>query len=345
MGKTQTEMKPVNLRLNRLVVSRLDILRDAPRAAGYHPSELHRMCPVYKYFEESARVGLASDDPRPHLEFLLRCLEAKTKKFPGRLKLEFAVGDAIHQMVQFHLGVNGLLWGRWKCPACGRVTKYGQMPRVIVTGLEGQPVPVGAGCNACGGQNRREEFSWLYLEPKVISEELGVTGNCDGDLRVVRGDVIYECILEIKSINEYGWTEGKRPPWTDIALQEGWTPPADWVPPYPSKPLPKEEHVLQASVYAHFKKKPWLYFIYVNKNQVNRWKEIMVAPDPMAIEDAKRKIQACNVGLEAKKPPLSDRACPDPREVEAKECPAFEQCWGHKPTPNLWDPGAKVNNG
>lgn len=339
MAQNATE-SATNLRLNRSVVGRLNLLRDTPRRPGYHPSELHRMCPVLTYFREEARRGLASDDPRPHFEFLVECLDANSKKFPGRLRLEFEIGSAIHQQIQFHLGVNGFLYGRWKCPICGLVTPYGQMPRMNIPGVQGQPVAVGALCPGCNGVNRRMDHSWLYLEPRVSSSEWGVEGLCDGDLRVPRGDVVYECVLEIKSINEYGWAEGQKKPWEELAYEDGWQAPEGWRLSYPATPLPRKEHVLQASTYAWLMGRSWIYFIYVNKNQVNRWKEIMVPPNMEAVEEAKRKMAACTSGLERKTPPLEHRVCPDVREVTARTCPAVAKCFGCRPTPNLWDLGS-----
>lgn len=334
--------RAVDLNLRKLVMGRLNSRRAIPRKHGHHPSGLSKMCPVLYYFTEQARLGLAGPNPRPHFEFLLQTLDADAKQFPGRLRLEFEVGDAIHQMVQFHLGVNGVLYGRWMCPRCERRTAYGQMPRITIPGINGTVILDGAPCTGCGGLNRREKHSWLYMEPKVISEEWGVDGRCDGDLRVGRGEVEYRAALEIKSINEYGWSEGKKPPWTDSALNDGWTPPAGWRPPLPAKPLPKEEHVTQASTYAWLMEAPWLYFIYVNKGQVSRWKERMERPNAEAIRETQAKMHAANTGIAKKQPPLHARICPDPREKTARECPALEPCFGCKPAPNLWDASAQV---
>jgi len=301
--------------LRKLVVNRLNALPATPRRPGFHPSELHRLCPVFYYFMEQARLGLASDNPRPHYEFLAEALAAKRKDFPGHLILEFEVGDAIHQMVQYHLGVNGVLWGVWMCPRCERRTKPGFMPRVTAPGMGGQPVFGPAPCVGCRGTNRRERHSWLYLEPRVYSEEWGIDGRCDGDLRVQRGDQVYRCALEIKSINDAGYSQKMGP-------------------------LPKPEHVTQASSYAWIMGVDWLYFVYVNKNQVNRWKEIMVPPDQVAIAEAQRKIGAANHGAQLRRPPVEARICPDVRDQMARGCPAVEPCFGCKPPSSFWDKDA-----
>ncbi|NIT76680.1 MAG: hypothetical protein GWO44_07120, partial [Thermoplasmata archaeon] len=47
---------------------------------------------------------------------------------------------------------------------------------------------------------------------------------------------------------------------------------------------------------------------------------------------------------ELKQPPLTERVCPDHREVQARACPAVERCFGVKPAPNLWDPEEEMFN-
>lgn len=301
-----------NLHLNRMVMERVKRMVDKPRRPGFHPSELHAMCPVFHYFKTEAHAGLASDAPQPHYDFLMECLKHSGRRW-GHLRLEFEIGDAVHQMVQYHLGVLGLLWGAWKCPHCHAITKAGFMPRVEVPNTEGQPVWEGAPCDRCNGLNRRERHSWIYLEPMIAAPEWDVTGNCDGDLRVSRGPVAYRMVLEIKSMNQAEFS-GKT-----------------------NTILPKPEHVTQASMYAHFLGASHIYFIYVCKDQVSKWKEFMVPPDPMAIAQAKTKMTAALTGLNTKAPPLHARICPSVNEQEARACPAVVKCFGCKPQASLWD--------
>jgi hypothetical protein len=154
----------------------------------------------------------------------------------------------------------------------------------------------------------------------------------------VEKEVHYRCALEIKSINEYGWGEGKKKPWEDVAVLEGWTPPEGWRPgpEHPAKVLPKEEHVTQASTYAWLMGLPHLYFIYVNKNKASTWKEMMVPMDQGVVATATQKMSAANQGIAQGRPPLEARICPDIREESARECPAVEPCWGCKPAANFW---------
>lgn len=329
-------LQPINLRLNKMILDRLDQLPGRPRAAGFHPSELHRLCPVYHYFVEDARAKLAVE-PGLSMAFLRAAVNSKASEFPGRLQLEFELGDAIHQQVQFHLGVNGVLWGLWMCPHCETKVGPGFMPRALLDGRRGSPVVDGAPCVSCHGRNRRSKWSWLYLEPAAESAEWGIKGRCDGELRVARGDVLYRCALEIKSINEYGWGEGKKKAWEDYALADGWTPPPTWRPEPAAQPLPKVEHVTQASTYGWLLEMEMIYFIYVNKNQVSKWKEIMVPVDRGHLHDVTRKMTAANLAGQLQRPPLESRMCPDIREDTARACPAVEKCFGCRPAVNFWD--------
>lgn len=342
----------INLRLNKLVVNRLDRLPGKPRGKGFHPSELHRMCPVFHYFTATAREGL-STDAGTNLAFLRSCYDSKADQFPGHLQLEFELGDAIHAQVQFHLGVNGVLWGRWMCPHCEARTEPGWMPRVTIRGRGGQPVVDGAPCTRCKGRNRRQRYSWRYLEPSIKSDEWGVNGRCDGDIRVSRvagkgkkkATYHYRCALEIKSINEYGWSEGRKKAWEEVALMEGWTPPADWTleparahqNPDWDKTLPLHKHKTQANTYAWLMGVPFLYFVYVNKNKASKWKEMMVPTDLSGMGIATQKMTAANQGMKLGRPPLEARICPDIREDSARNCPAVERCFGCKPAENFWD--------
>jgi len=301
-----------NLRLGKLVSDRVGRLRDRPPRPGHHPSELHRFCPVLRFFVEQARAGLGEDNPAEHFAFFQELIRQRSTRFSGTLRLEFEVGDAIHQMVQYHLGAIGVLHGVWQCSVCENRTEPRFMPRILVESHDGQQVYDGAPCAKCNGLNRRQRHSWVYLEPSIKMEEWDLEGRCDGDLRVERGGKTYRCSLEIKSINEAGYT-GKR------------------------GALPKPEHILQSSTYAWAMESDFVYVIYVNKNQVSQWKEFMIEPDPTAIALAKRKITDSLGGLAAGTPPLHARICPDVREKTARGCPAVEKCFGCKPPRNLWD--------
>jgi hypothetical protein len=307
---------PQTLGLNKQVKNWVSLRRQRPRVHGYHPSEMAKLCPVLFYFISEAREKLASDNPREVQEgwaFLNRVQEAKTAGFSVNVRMEFRVGDAIHADVQFLLGVLGKLWGRWKCPFCRAKTQHGWMPRVMTVGMGGHEIPDAAPCVRCKGGNLKFDNSWEYIEPWVGSPEWGIEGHTDGDLRPIYDNNPLRMILEIKSINEAGY-QGKR------------------------GVLPREDHVKQASIYGWLMGVTHICFVYVNKNQVNEWREFIVPVDQAAIADMQNKIHAAEWGRQHGRPPIHARACPDPRERRAKECPAREMCFGEMPTTNnFWE--------
>lgn len=314
-GDPERPPYPRALALNREVKAHMQMVRGKPRAHGFHPSEMPYLCPVLFYFVQEARNDLLSDDPKTvaeAFEFLGKVLDAKEHQFSPGLKLEFRVGDAIHSEVQFRLGALGKLWGRWKCISCHAVTAQGWMPRVWEKDVNGGVVATPAPCVRCNGANRRDRMPWVYLEPKVENKRWGIVGHADGDLRVQVNGWWYRYILEIKSINRAGF-EGKR------------------------GPLPKAEHITQASIYAWLMGVDYIQFIYVCKDQVQRWKEFIVPVDTAAVEMVKRKILAVRNATEQGKPPLEARVCPSVRDEMAKSCPAVERCFGCKPAASFWD--------
>jgi hypothetical protein len=304
-----------SLGLNRKVKAWLSLRRQGLRSHGFHPSELARMCPVQHYFTDEAHVGLGSDNPatvRKSFAYFEAMLAGKTREFGPELRMEMRKGDDIHDDVKFELGVLGLLWGAWSCAHCDAKVPVGWMPRVETRDINGEPLLDAASCLACNGRNRRYDEPWLYQEPAVRNDEWGVVGSVDGDLRITTDGVERSFVLEIKSINEAGF-DGKY-----------------------GGPLPKPEHVLQASIYAWILGRSHIYFIYVSKNQNNRWKEIIVARDDEAINAAKVKMRIVQEARVAGAPPIAHRACPGIEDARARLCPAVEACFGAKPPANFW---------
>jgi len=232
-------------------------------------------------------------------------------RFKGELLQEFRTGSDTHRNVQFDLGVTGRLWGKWRCPRCRWISPEGWMPRALYPAKGGGQVLDAAPCVKCSGRNVREGVSWLYVEPGVAHWGYGIVGNYDGDIRVTRGEHTWRLLLEIKSINEAGFLEKYGV-------------------------LPKPEHVIQASVYAWLAGFSWIQFVYVCKNQVHRWKEIVVPVDAEAIADVVGRLEAIKWARENRELPLAARVCEDVRCQRARGCPLVYQCWGEKPPENFW---------
>lgn len=336
---------PTSLRLSRMVRNYHKLTPQVPRSYGWHPSSISspEFCPVKAWFEEEAHDQLTSSDPetiQKGWEFKKALLTSNKFDTKGTLQPELDVGNSIHDMGQFYLGVIGKLRGRWQCGfrGCAAITQTVDfMPRTAYPDLHGQPLLMPAPCGICNGLNRGAQYPWLYVEPGIgwtaLAKQMGVVGHMDGDLWELRDGHWFRYVLEIKSINEYGWTEGKNPYWADLAVAEGWTAPEGWRKPLPSvwKKLPQARHVTQATLYAAANGITHIVFLYINKNQVNQWKEFIAPIDPSALALAHGRIQAVE-GARTQKlgPPVHARICSDIRDKTATGCPAAERCFGCK---------------
>lgn len=314
---------PMALGLNKRVKTHLGLRMNRARSEGFHPSDLANAergtCPVLETQIELANLDIASGDLvriRSALAFRRAVLEQK--KFEAGLQMEGDVGDAIHKMVQFQLGLIGWNWGVWECPNCHARTPEGFMPRTMVLDAEGREMPDSAPCRACLGRNFRYDHPWEYVEtnigdtPRASAYEL--TGNMDGDLRPFLDGAWFRYVLEIKSIHEAGYQ-----------LKRG--------------PLPKEEHVKQASLYGWALGIDYIVFIYVDKNQVNEWKEFVVPVDMKFVQEALTKIEAVRAARGTGLLPIQGRVCCDFREKRAQTCPGAERCFGQKAPPNFMSKG------
>jgi hypothetical protein len=310
---------PYSLGLNKRIRTWLDLRRARPRSDGFHPSEHNTMCPMLEHYIHEANEDLASGDPEKiAAAFTFKHAVLEGRRFPGHLYMEFGVGDSIHEQVQFYMGALGYLWGVWQCPSCGAVTPEGFMPRTYTPDCQERFMLDVAPCLGCQGGNLRADYAWRYIEPSVgeaeRARELRIDGHMDGDIRYQENGIEHRYVLEVKSINEAGFT-GKR------GL------------------LPKPEHVGQASIYAWLKGIPHILFVYVNKNQVSNWKEIVVPVDMDQVRAHYAKIQATLQSRRDGQPPVNARICDNHLNVRARACPAVERCFNVKRVDPSWVTG------
>jgi hypothetical protein len=114
-------------------------------------------------------------------------------------------------------------------------------------------------------------------------------------------------------------------------------------------PLPKPEHVSQASQYVFAARQsfPWLselahvYFAYVNKNAVRNCKEFAVPADMNVVDKMLFNMTAVIEGKKTNTPPVHARRCQDIEAKTAVTCPLVEECYGRKPPANLFAKGFK----
>lgn len=309
---------PTTLRLNHQVKGWLGARVGRPRTWGFHPSEMKGLCPVFHYYIEEARNNVASpvaEVVQQAFGFLRTAIDARTRSFNPGVQMELREGDYIHDDARFYLGILGYLVGRWRCSFCFAETtvELAQMPRIEVPDLDGRPTWDAAPCSRCVGRNLRDDISWYYIEPYVYLPEWEIDGHVDGILHIPFEDGSFvPIVLEIKSINEAGYQQK-----------------------YGT--IPKPEHIEQASLYAWAWGISHLCFLYINKNQVQQWKEFVVRRDEAAIQDAQEKILAVKTGRLRGEAPTWARACKDIREERAVSCPAVERCFGCKPPANFME--------
>jgi hypothetical protein len=332
MSSKQPAALPTSLRLNKEVIAHFNALQKGPRKRGFHPSGLPKLCPVKHYLYEEAIQNFASPDPVVIQEAMRRVRAildtvhdgVSPNRLPSRLEPDFHVGDAIHEFLQWSLGLRGYLWGKWECPHCRAVTGWGTMPRTNVCDVGGNNIAIAAPCQNCQGRNRgHKTIHWRYVEPWAGDREWGQEGHTDGlMIKPHRGNDI-KAILEIKSINENGY-KGRY-----------------------GDPLPRQDHIEQASQYAWaartvypelFSDLEHVYFIYVNKNAVREWKEFLVPADRTVMDRMQEKMRTVIEAHEKGQPPIHARACPTIQHKQARTCPMVEECFGEKPPANFFDP-------
>jgi hypothetical protein len=306
---------PDSFRLSAQVKAWLGARTGRPRDWGFHPSEMKVMCPVFHYFMEEARRDLTGADPQvvaAAYATLRKAIDARVREFNPGVQMELREGDYIHDDVRYYLGMLGHLLGRWRCSFCHATTKNDleQMPRIEVPDLEGRPTWDAAPCPRCVGRNLRDDIAWYYIEPYIKLDDWEIDGHVDGILRMPVKGTYHTLVLEIKSINEAGFQQKYGV-------------------------IPKPEHIEQASLYAWAWGVSHVMFIYVNKNQVQHWKEFVVRRDEASILDAQNKILAVKEGRRLKMAPVTARACNDIREPRAAACPFVEKCFGMKAPENF----------
>jgi hypothetical protein len=323
---------PTSFRVNAEIQAHSRSVRVGPRSRGFHPSELPRTCGQKFVIYDQAIENFSHHDPRviqEAMRVVRLILDTEHDVSPGgrpaHLEPDFEEGSAIHRYQQFRYGERGYLWGTWECPNCRARTAPGFMPRVEAHNKQGKLIHVAAPCPACKGRNYLHEHGqvrWVYIEPFLGLAEWTQGGHTDG-IWLRREETHYvPAIFEVKSINENGYL-GKY-----------------------GEPLPKKEHIAQASQYVfaarqHF---PWLaelrhiYFVYVNKNAPRDTKEFMVEADMQVVAKLQGVMSGVLATRRGQAPPTPLRICQGVDSVGARACPVVFECFGQRPPASLFDP-------
>jgi|GEM_PF-1713646 len=289
-----------------------------PRHADsfFHASQIRRMCPIFEYWNRTwlKQMKKARGKNREKLQKKVHaCLYADRPK--ASLQSIFDLGTVLHTKIQYYYGVIGLLVGTWRCPICGHVEgdpdeKPIKMPREAVISASGHKIYDFAICPKCK-KNHKTWPHWEYVEPFAIDVSDRIAGSTDGFIDYRYDGKLYQGILEVKSINENGFNEKY------------------------GEPLPKADHVFQASIYMHLFGREWALILYYNKNK-SQVKEFLVPKDPNAWTYSVRRSRATTQALKKQKPPSDDwRTCQKIKDPAARSCPAAFECWGEHPPENF----------
>lgn len=178
------------------------------------------------------------------------------------------IGTAIHSVVQDqYLGPSGVLFGRWRCPSCHRisptmsvypkgdycqqwVTVQNTDPNTQERSLLVQEEKVSV---ACADFQKMAEAdgrpAWLYAELRVFDQALNISGRVDG---IILGPDKTWFTLELKTVSPNVFA-GLQPETASVARYPflANTPLAGATVLAPSRyQLPKNYHVTQASIYS-----------------------------------------------------------------------------------------------
>jgi len=250
------------------------------RAFGWHPSEFVGMCPRARVLSILLKVPYKPIDPG--------------------LRRIFDVGSAIHHTYQnYYFGPMGDLWGKWICLRCDRV----------VWGF----YPGSKSCPEC-----RDKTQWRFLEVPVKAPlpdgfKKPIVGHSDG-LLLFNGKWH---VLEIKSINDHGFSWLKKP---------------------------KDSYQAQAQVYAELIRQNFIDFgedqkpdmipeieailiFYVNKNFSTEREFFLEFDRDFAHSEMKRPL-AVEIGFRNRELPPRESRCKNMLRKPAKDCPLVSYCFG-----------------
>lgn len=244
--------------------------KDPRRAPGYHPSQMYDFC--------ARREVLDHWFPQPHADFI-----------PPELQMIFDWGTAWHWMVQNHyFGPMGILFGSWRCNTCAKTVKDCFMP---------DP------CATCHGAREwkppRYGGYWTYIEPHLYDKDWKVPGHGDGIFILNRQLDGPRSLLEIKTINGYGFERLRGP---------------------------TEPHLFQINIYLWLAKLEECWLTYWTKDaKQQKPKVYRVRYDPSIVEETKKRIDLHRRHWPSKT--LCEGICKSDKDKHAVECPQRGSCF------------------
>lgn len=273
------EEGPKNLRsaINLYVEMRPDDYRED----GWHPSSFCGMCAREKVLMHLRGIPEEPWDPDVQLQKIMD------------------VGSALHALYQNEYLKSVDLWGKWKCLRCEQIV-WGLRPKNEVLGPchDGNP------------------HLWDYKEvPLRMSREgyQDIVGHCDGLFSFIGTGRWYS--LELKSINDRGFTFQKRPREGHVQQGKLYTSLIrrgciDGLPPGMKVPYPEQLHVM-----------------YLGKNTSDE-KEYRIPVNESEVEDNLRQPWAYEDAMRDRILPARVLGCDNLGCKRAKSCKVSDFCYG-----------------
>jgi hypothetical protein len=218
-----------------------------------------------------------------------------------------------------------LIVGFWECGVCGnKPERFGKAPKQV--------------CKVCGWGHQ-----WMYREPRILSEDSGISGGIDGLIDV--GEATHR-LIEIKSMDKDMFKELKGPLAehrfrTSLYLQliaevEG---------PWTGKVNTKIGHVIYVSKSFGFKDDDIEKFG-LKDARFSPFKEYLVKSDPSLSETSIGKARALTYYRKTKgKEGLPCGVCTNVLTKRAQKCQAKQFCWtGKFPATISWPESGKIRH-
>jgi len=306
-GRIPDEESLTQMIMKHLEEVDLKIPRRVKRKDGFHPSALGDMCLREAVFQ---RVLPKAQDAR---------------RFPGTVKLRFAIGTAVHDHWQTQImGKMRVLRGTWQCSRCTHKVKNTFMPHEPCTHCQWQVKPnpkdlsqrikaersrysEGCAANCAWPSGDRKPFfsvgrdcafcerggKWLFRESSIYLKEFDIVGFYDG-IVLYNGE---ERVIDLKTKDVYAWEN----------LSE-----------------PDAKAIMQIRIYMWALNVPRGVIAYINKNS-GLMKEFLVEQDPEMIEQVKRNIEFVHRAIEENE--LPNGVCGSKRDSRAKQCAYADECF------------------
>lgn len=231
----------------------------------------------------------------------------RTDVVDATLRLIFENGNAFQDILRDIIAPSGVLYGMWRCKNCDYV--HGSIDGEFTIndrGAKEAELLERINCPpTCGveipGYGKCECTEFEYIEETIIDNNNRIKGHPDGFIE----NRNHEDLLELKTINDYGYRQ--------------------------IKDAPRPEHVEQASWYAWRTNKKYILIIYFNKNGGAYRVHRLPVQDEIIDRIYKRVREIWRIVKEFEETgrieTLPEKTCDSIKNTKAKRCEVCERCF------------------